>query len=84
MTTPTPAHDSATGQATQVAGLLDFLTTGTVIGITLLFVLTLVIAHWAGAPWGGAAAIGGWGALVGGPFFGVMVFFGGRVGALGE
>ncbi|HWD09216.1 MAG TPA: hypothetical protein VHA57_08990 [Actinomycetota bacterium] len=84
MTTATPTHEPRTAEVNPALGVQDFLTAGTLVGIALLFLLTLLIAHYAGATWGGAAAIGGWGALVGGPFFGVMVFFGGRVGALGE
>lgn len=88
MTSLSPAQTDVAAAAaaadTSMAGVGNILTTGTLVGVALLFVITLTVAHWAGATWGGSAGIASWAALVGGPFFGVMIFFGGRVGALGE
>lgn len=53
-------------------------------GIPVMFLVTFVIARFDGVSWGAATGISAWGSLIGGPFFGAMVFFGGRVAELGE
>lgn len=59
-------------------------TVGSLIGIPLLFAFTLLVSGLAGASLGGGAALSAWAALVGGPFFGAMIFLGKRVGELGH
>lgn len=60
----------------------SILALGAAWGIPVMFLTTFVICLVNGLPWGGSAAISAWGGIVGGPFFGAMVFYGKRVGAL--
>ena len=55
---------------------------GTLSGIPVWFVIATMICRVVGVSWSGSAAIGAWGALVGGPFFGAMLFFARRVSDL--
>ena len=62
--------------------MMGILAVGSAVGIPLMFVITLVIARYDGVSWGGSAFIAGWGGLVGGPFFGVLVLLAKRVDEL--
>jgi hypothetical protein len=46
---------------------------GFAIGIPTAFALTMVICSFAGIGWSASAAVAAWGAVVGGPFFGVSL-----------
>ena len=60
------------------------LAAGSAWGIPIMFAVTMVICLMDRLSWSGSLGIAAWGALIGGPFFGVMVFFGQRVGDLGH
>jgi hypothetical protein len=60
------------------------LAAGSAWGIPVMFAVTLVICLVDQLSWSRSLGIAAWGALVGGPFFGVMVFLGGRVADLGH
>lgn len=83
-------HDSARDAGRLGSPVVDpagrdmgsILALGAAWGIPVLFLATLVICLLDGLSWGGSAAISAWGGIVGGPFFGAMVFYGKRVGRL--
>jgi hypothetical protein len=60
------------------------LAAGSAWGIPVMFAVTMVICLMDRVSWSGSLGVATWGALIGGPFFGVMVFFGKRVGDLGH
>lgn len=75
-------HDADT---TNDAGAIEMgriLAIGTLSGIPVWFVIATMICRVVGVSWSGSAAIGAWGALVGGPFFGAMLFYARRVSDL--
>lgn len=83
MPDPAPtAHESSPAKDTDGADMSRILVNGTLWGLPVWFVIATMIARVVGVSWAGATIIGAWGALVGGPFFGAMLFFGKQVGDL--